>query len=417
MSRTSHFIVAVLALCGFAPVGPVAAADPILKQAEAERPAFMETWQQLVDIDTGTGDKEGLAHVEGILVDRLKALGADVAVEPAAAGVAGNNIVATLKGSGDRNFLLMVHYDTVFGEGEAAARPFRVENDRAYGPGVADAKGGLATIVHALAILKALDFDGYGTLTVLFNPDEEKGSTGSRDKIAELAKQQDYVFSYEPPDSDAVTVATNGINYVFLDVKGRSSHAGSAPEEGRNAIIELAHQLLQLNDLGDADKGTTVNWTIVHGGAKRNIIPEVASAEGDMRYSDIGEYDRVLNEAQGIVEDHLIPDTTVEFRIQQGRPPLPKNPASMALAERAQDIYRQTGHDLDAIAMRFGTDAGYAYVPDSETPAVLETMGIVGGGLHSPDEFADATSVVPRLYLSARMIMDLSRSNEGVARP
>ena len=130
-----------------------------------------------------------------------------------------------------------------------------------------------------------------------------------------------------------------------------------------------------------------------------------------MRYSDIGEFDRVLTEGREIVEDHLIPDTAVEFRIDRGRPPVPKNDASMALAARAAAIYQETGRDLDAIAMRFGTDAGYAYVPGSEAPAVLETMGIVGGGLHSPDEFADATSVVPRLYLTTRMIMELSKAD------
>lgn len=404
----------VLAICGSA---SIALADPVLERAQAERPDFMKTWEELVQVESGTGEEQGLAQVEAVLVDRLKALGADVTVEDAAGDVVGNNIVGTFKGSGDKTFLLMVHYDTVFAKGEVAKRPFRMENDKVYGPGVADAKGGLAIILHAISILNDLKFDDFGTLTVLFNPDEEKGSKGSRDKIAQLAKQHDYVFSYEPPDSDAVTVATNGINYVFLDVEGRSSHAGSAPEQGRNAIIELAHQLLQLNDLGNADKGTTVNWTIVSGGTKRNIIPDKASAEGDMRYSDISEYDRVLTEGRQTTEDRLIDETRVVFRIEQGRPPLPKNEASMALAARAGDIYQDTGRSLKPIAMRFGTDAGYAYNPGSETPAVLETMGVVGGGLHSPEEFADVTSVVPRLYLTTRMIMDLSQRPDGSAKP
>lgn len=403
-----------LVLLGSASAGYV---NPVLERAQAERPAFMDSWQELVEIDSGTGDEQGLAKIESILVDRLKALGADVTAEPAAGEVVGSNIVGTLKGTGEKNFLLMVHYDTVFTKGDAAKRPFRVEDDKVHGPGVSDAKGGIATILHSLAMLKDLGFDQYGTITVLFNPDEEKGSMGSREKIADLARQQDYVFSYEPPNTDAVTVATNGINYVFLDVKGRSSHAGSAPEEGRNAIIELAHQLLQLDDLGDPDKGTTLNWTIVKGGTKRNIIPDSASAEGDMRYSEIGEYDRVLSEAKKIIEDRLIDDTAVDFRIERGRPPSPRNEASLALAALADTIYQDTGRDLDAIAMRFGTDAGYAYNPGREAPAVLETMGVVGGGLHSAEEFADATSVVPRLYLTTRMIMDLSRAEGGVAKP
>ena len=141
-----------------------------------------------------------LSKVEAILTDRLKALGADVRVSDAKPST-GKNIVGTLKGQGEAKFLLMVHYDTVFPEGAVAERPFRIEGERARGPGVADAKGGLAVILHSLKLLKDAKFDRYGTITILFNPDEEMGSRGSRDTIAELAAQQDYVFSYEPPDS------------------------------------------------------------------------------------------------------------------------------------------------------------------------------------------------------------------------
>jgi len=342
-----------------------------------------------------------------MLVERLQALGAEVSTSPATPS-AGDNIVGTLKGTGSKDFLLMVHYDTVFAEGTAAERPFRMDEQRAYGPGVADAKGGVAMILHALELLKAQQFDAYGTITVLFNPDEEMGSAGSKKIIAELARKHDYVFSYEPPDSDAVTTATNGINAVMLEVKGKSSHAGSAPEEGRNAVLELAHQLVQLKDLGDADKGTTVSWTMIAGGEKRNIIPNKATAEADMRYSDISETERVLADAQKIIENKLIDDTRVELRVDKGRPPLAKNPASERLAETAQRLYGEIDQRIERIAMRFGTDAGYAYVPDSDKPAVLETMGVVGAGLHSEDEYIELSSIAPRLYLTTAMIRALS---------
>ena len=302
----------------------------------------------------------------------------------------------------------MIHYDTVFGPGTAAKRPFKIDSERAYGPGVADAKGGVAMVLHALKLLQDEKFKDFGTLTVLFNPDEETGSSGSKKMIADLARQHDYVFSFEPPDKDAVTVATNGINGVFLDVKGKSSHAGSAPEAGRNAAMELAHQMLQLKDLGDPAKGTTVNWTLIKGGEKRNIIPSSASAEGDMRYSDLDESDRVLADGQRIVQQKLIDGTEVTFRLDKGRPPLAKNPGSEQLAKTAQGLYREIGRDIEPIAMRFGTDAGYAYVPDSAKPAVLETMGVVGAGLHANDEYMELSSIAPRLYLTTALIMQLS---------
>ncbi len=402
-------IAAAVALCLSSLSAIAAEIKPaeLLEQAKAEQSAYIETVKQLVAVDTGTGQAEGLATVSKMLIERLQALGAQVSTSPATPS-AGDNIVGTLKGTGSKDFLLMVHYDTVFAEGTAAERPFRMDEQRAYGPGVADAKGGVAMILHALELLKAQQFDEYGTITVLFNPDEEMGSAGSKKIIAELARKHDYVFSYEPPDSDAVTTATNGINAVMLEVKGKSSHAGSAPEDGRNAVLELAHQLVQLKDLGDPDKGTTVSWTMIAGGEKRNIIPNKATAEADMRYSDISETERVLADAQKIIGNKLIDDTRVELRVDKGRPPLAKNPASERLAETAQRMYGEIDQRIEPIAMRFGTDAGYAYVPDSDKPAVLETMGVVGAGLHSEDEYIELSSIAPRLYLTTAMIRALS---------
>ena len=381
--------------------------EQLLKNAEAEQKAYLATVEQLVDIDTGTGQAPGLKTVSEMLVKRLEALGATVQTTPASPST-GDNIVGTIKGTGSKSFLLMIHYDTVFGPGTAAKRPFKVEGEKAYGPGVADAKGGVAMVLHSLKLLQDQKFKDYGTITVLFNPDEEMGSAGSKKVIAELARQHDYVFSYEPPDTDAVTVATNGINGVFVDVKGKSSHAGSAPEAGRNAAMELSHQLIQLKDLGDKTKGTTVNWTMINAGTKRNIIPDSAAAEGDMRYSDLSESDRVLADGQRIVQGKLIDGTQVTFRMDKGRPPLVKNPATEDLAKTAQALYGKIGRNIEPIAMRFGTDAGYAYVPDSQKPAVLETMGVVGAGLHSEDEYMELSSIAPRLYLTTAMIMQLS---------
>ncbi|MFB4368397.1 MULTISPECIES: M20/M25/M40 family metallo-hydrolase [unclassified Pseudomonas] len=396
-----------LSLLSLSAVAADLAPEALLKKAQAEQKPYLATVEQLVNVDTGTGQEPGLKTVRALLVERLEALGAEVKTSPASPS-AGDNIVGTFKGTGSKSFLLMVHYDTVFLPGTAAKRPFKVEGERAYGPGVADAKGGVAMILHSLKLLQDDKFEGFGTLTVLFNPDEETGSAGSKTIIAELARKHDYVFSYEPPDKDAVTVATNGINGVMLEVKGKSSHAGSAPEAGRNAAMELAHQMLQLKDLGDPAKGTTVNWTMVNAGDKRNIIPSSASAEADMRYSDLSESDRVLADAQRLVQKKLIDGTEVTVRLEKGRPPLAKNAASERLAKDAQALYAKIDRTIEPIAMRFGTDAGYAYVPGSDKPAVLETMGVVGAGLHADDEYIELSSIAPRLYLTVALIRQLS---------
>ncbi|WP_278930005.1 M20/M25/M40 family metallo-hydrolase [Pseudomonas qingdaonensis] len=399
-----------MALClSFACTGAIASpAQDLLEKAKAEQSSYLDTLKTLVSVDTGTGTQQGLTDIGALLVKRLEALGATVQTSAATPSV-GNNIVGTFKGSGSKRFMLMVHYDTVFSPGTAARRPFRIEGERAYGPGVADAKGGVAMILHAIKLLQDVRFNDYATLTVLFNPDEEMGSLGSRQIIAELARKHDYVFSYEPPNKDAVTVATNGINQLLLEVRGRSAHAGSAPEEGRNALTELAHQVVQLKDLGDPAKGTTVNWTLAKAGEKANIIPALATAEADMRYADLSESDRVLADAQRISQARLIADTQVTLTLRKGRPPLARNEGSAALASTAQQLYGQIDRSLEPIAMRFGTDAGYAYVPGSATPAVLETMGVVGAGLHADDEYIELSSIAPRLYLTVAMIRHLSQ--------
>jgi len=144
-------------------------------------------------------------------------------------------------------------------------------------------------------------------------------------------------------------------------------------------------------------------------GDKANIIPDLASAQADMRYSDVGESDRVLADAKRIAQNTLIPDTETAITLHQGRPPLAKNAGSESLARTAQQLYGEIGLKVEPIAMRFGTDAGYAYVPGSAKPAVLETMGVVGAGLHAEDEYIELPSIAPRLYRPVAMIRELSR--------
>jgi glutamate carboxypeptidase len=381
------------------------------RAAEAEKAAYLKTLEQLVDLDSGTDDRDGLPKIEAVLTQRLRELGASVEIVDAAPS-AGKVVIGRFEGKGELSILLMDHYDTVFLPGDAKSRPFRIEGNRAFGPGVADAKGGIAIILHGLRVLKDQGFANCKTMTVLFNADEERSSIGSRDTIRRLAAEHDYALSYEPPEEDQVTVATNGIAYVHLNVKGVASHAGSAPEQGRNAALELAHQLLQLQHLGDQKKGTTVNWTIVRAGEKVNVIPDTAEATADMRLSDVSELVRVQKDGETIVRNKLIPETEVSFRVESRRPPFGRNAPSENLAALASKIYGEMGLNLKVGVMRFGTDAGYAWNPANPRPAVLETMGILGTKIHTAQEYAVLDSVVPRLYLTIRMVQALCGSKD-----
>jgi glutamate carboxypeptidase len=382
--------------------------NALLAAAEKRKDVLVKDLATLVNFDSGTDDVKGLSQVENMLAQRLRDVGANVEIV-AAPPAAGNMVVGRLQGTGSKNIMLMIHYDTVFGTGEAAKRPFKIDGNKAYGPGIADAKGGALLIVYALDIARERGFKDYKTLTVLFNPDEEKSSLGSREMIAKLSADQDYVLVFEPPEADVVTVATNGIAYVHLAVKGRASHAGSAPEAGRNAAIELSNQIVQLKDLGSAAKGTTVNWTVIQSGDRVNIIPEKASATADMRMSDVGEIQRVQGDADKIIQKKLIPETDVSVKVENRRPPFSRNAGTDKLAASADSIYKELGKSIKPLAMRYGTDAGFAYNPKSGKPVVLDGMGIVGDRIHSSDEWADLDSVVPRLYLTVRMMEVMGR--------
>ena len=395
-------------LASICPLSMAALDLPLVSAAKSQQSRFVKDLETLVNLDSGTDDAKGLNKVAAFLADKLKAIGAEVAIVDAPPA-AGKLVLGSLHGSGTKNILLMIHYDTVFGIGEAGKRPFSIVDNRAFGPGVADAKGGALLILYALEIERQRGFAGYKTLTVLFNPDEEKSSLGSRVAIQKISADQDYVLVYEPPEADQVTVATNGIAYVHLDVKGLASHAGSAPEKGRNAVVELSHQIMQLTELGNAKKGTTVNWTVLQTGERVNIIPDKASAIADMRMSELSELDRVQQDANRLIQTKFIPDTSVTVKVENRRPPFSKNPASDKLAALSNDIYQELGKHIQPVSMRYGTDAGFAYHPGSDKPVVLDGMGIVGDRIHSSEEWADLNSVEPRLYLTVRLLETLSK--------
>jgi len=382
---------------------------------------MIDTMKALVSIESGSGDRDGLDRIATLIGDRLKALGGAVElVEPGADSYRmfdtperiGRMVHASFRGGGEKKILLIAHMDTVYLKGMLAHQPFRIDGERAYGLGIADDKQGVALILHTIAILKALKFRDYGTLTVLINGDEEISSPGARATLTRLGAEHDAVFSCEATriDSDRLSLATSGIGAVTLKVKGKASHAGAAPELGRNALYELSYQLLQMRDLSKPEVGFKLNWTLSRAGTNRNVIPAEASATADvrmLRQSDFEEAKRIIQER---VNNKLIPDTRVELAFEDRRPPLQESAAARALGEHAKKIYRELGKELAVsnVAEGGGTDAAFASL--KAKGAVLERFGLQGFGAHSSDaEFVDLNSIEPRLYLLTRMIMDVSR--------
>ena len=391
----------------------------VMAAAEAEREPLLETLRELVSIESGSRDAEGLRRIAGVIAGRLEGLGGEVElvthddpyVMVDTPDEIGPTVVGRFRGSGQGRILLLAHMDTVYLRGQLAEQPFRVVDERAYGLGIADDKSGIALILHVLALLRAVGFDDYELITVLINGDEEVSSAGSRYLITELGAQHDAVFSCEGGGaSDRLALTTAGIGAVLLEVTGRASHAGGAPEQGRNALYELAHQMLQMRDLTDEEAGIKLNWTLASAGSARNVIPASARATADFRVLRVAAYDEVERQVRERVGNQLIPDATVEVSFERRRPPLEVNDASRALAAHAQSVYRELGRALRVTehAAGGGTDAAFAAL-ETDAP-VIEGFGPVGYGAHSDDrEYIELDSLEPRLYLLARMVMDVAR--------
>jgi glutamate carboxypeptidase len=390
--------------------------DAVFKAAEAAQPAVIETLQKLVLIESGSANLPGLVKVADYAQARLNALGAKT--ERIKTSDSDRVMVkGVFTGKGRLKAMLIAHMDTVYPDGILASQPYKLEGNRLYGPGIADDKGGIAVILHSLGVLKSLGWNDYATVTVLFNPDEEIGSGGSGALIQTLAAEHDVVLSYEPTAAksmakvEGVLLAAAGTATAKMEVKGRASHAGAAPDEGRNALIELSHQMLATQDIAKNIPGAQLNWTYAQGGAVRNQIPAQAMATADVRLLKPDAADKLKAALMAKTqESHRVPDTHVHVSLDVGRPPYVAGERGLALAQRARAIYAE----LDGRQLFFhpvtggGTDAGFA--SGSGKAAVLESLGLAGWGFHAKDEYIEIDSIVPRLYLSSRLLQELAKT-------
>ena len=388
--------------------------EKMLTAARAAEPAVIESLKEMVNIESGTMDLPGMGRMADYAERRLKALGVQVERRPSSTAK-GEMLIGRLQGSGRRKLMLIAHLDTIYWPGTLATQPIKRDGNRLYGPGIADDKGGVAVILHSLDILRAAGWQDYAQLTVLFNSDEESQSVGSGETIAVLAESHDVVLSYEPTAAKAmfktegVLLSAAGTGTVTMTVTGRTSHAGAAPEQGRNALIELAHQIGQTADIVKGIPGAQLNWTQASAGRVRNQIPDMALASADLRLTAADAAQKLEAALKAQAAQRKVPDTETAIVIDIGRPPFVGDARTLALAKRAQAIYAKLdGRPLMLVpGTGAGTDAGYA--SRSGKPAVLESLGLAGWGYHARDEYIEIDSIVPRLYLSTRLLMDLGR--------
>jgi glutamate carboxypeptidase len=353
-----------------------------------------------VEIETPTGALEPLGRLTAMVEAEARDAGLATA---RVGGPEGEVLVARSEGADRPGLLVLAHLDTVHPVGTLAGNPWRAEGEAVYGPGAYDMKSGA---YMALAAWRLLREDGRAPglpLAILFVTDEEIGSPGARPVIERMAEDARFTLVVEPArDGGKVVTARKGVARFVVRTRGRPSHSGSRPRDGRSAIREMAHQVLALEALSDLDRGLTVNVGRIAGGTAPNVVPEHCRIEVDMRLPTLA----LAEEALAAVHGLRPRDPDVELVVEGGmtRPPFDPSPESLALFERAQELGRGFGLELEGCHTGGGSDGNFTAAKGVPT---LDGLGADGDGAHTLDERIYPASLVPRTRLLAALYESL----------
>lgn len=351
----------------------------------------------LVETESPSHNKAAVDRVGAIVADEARKLGAQVEVIPNKE--TGDHVLSQW-GNGKDGILLLCHMDTVFPLGTLAKMPHREADGKIFGPGTTDMKAG---IVISLAAIEGAQRQGLNRpVTLLCTSDEEIGSHTSREYIERLAKESALVLVMEPamPDGSLKTWR-KGVGEFRVKTKGRAAHAGGDHEKGRNAIEEMAHQVVAIQKLTDYSKQTTLNVGVIHGGTVSNVIPEECAVQVDVRVMQPGEWERVEAEMKNLKP--VLDGTSIEVAGNLNRPPMPFDDRMKATFEKAKSIGRNIGLNLTAGGTGGASDGNF--VAPLGIP-LLDGMGAVGNGAHSEREFIFADSLDQRVKLISRLLLD-----------
>jgi glutamate carboxypeptidase len=376
-------------------------------KVSAERyDAFVDDLRAMVNVDCGSYTPEGVDRIADQCVERFRATGWDVerrSHRPADGQPRlGDLVIGRLEGAGGARILMIGHTDTVFEPGTVAERPFRIEGDRALGPGVSDMKGGLLTGFFAVEVLRELGFDGFGRITYVCNPDEEIGSIWSRAVILEEAKNADAALVLEGArENGDVVSARKGVSDYRIEIRGRAAHAGVEPERGRSAILEAARKTIALHDLNGRWPDVTVNVGTVHGGTRPNVVPDACVLEVDVRSPREETFKLVEADVERIARENTVPDVEVEVTGGAWHRPMERREGGATLARLAKEVAAELGFELEDTSTGGASDANTTSAAGVPT---LDGLGPIGGDDHGPREWIDLTSATPRIALLAGLI-------------
>ena len=374
----------------------------------ARTPAMLSLLKRLVETESPSHDKAAVDRVGALVSEECHRLGAQVKIHPQTE--TGNMIEARWAGSHPhplfskergKGILLLAHMDTVFPLGTMEKMPFHEKGGKVFGPGVSDMKGGIVVALTALAAVLETGNLSH-PVTGLFTSDEEIGSGTSQALIEKLTAESALVLVLEPGMVDgSVKTWRKGVGEFTVRVRGRAAHAGGDHEKGRNAIEEIAHQVLAIQKMTDYNKGTTLNVGVIRGGIASNVVPDETSIEVDLRVMQPGEAERISAAMQALKP--VMDGTSIEVSGGLNRPPMPYNDTIKATFEKVKAIAAKVNIELKASGTGGASDANF--VAPLGVP-VLDGLGPAGGEYHSEREFIFRDSLQERTKLLAAILRE-----------
>jgi glutamate carboxypeptidase len=351
--------------------------------------------KQLVETESPSHDKSAVDRVGRIVADECRKLGASVELIPN--HETGDLVLARFSGTtAAKPILILCHMDTVFPLGTLNTFPYKEENGKIHGPGVLDMKSGIVITLSAISALLSSGASLSRPITALFTSDEEIGSHTSRVPIEALARESEVAFVLEGALLDgSLKTWRKGTGSFFVTAKGRAAHSGGDHQAGRNAIEEMAHQVLAIQKMTNYEKQTTLNVGVIHGGTVSNVVPDEARIEVDVRVMQPGEWERLEGEMQKLKP--VLEGTSLEILGEYNRPPMPFGEISQAAFSKAAQIAKdKLGMELKAGGTGGASDGNF--IAPLGIP-VLDGMGAIGEGYHSDREYIFADSLEARAKL------------------
>ena len=360
----------------------------------------------LVETESPSGDEAGSKAVVSMLAAAARTISAVNTIDRIPTENYGENLRVQAFGNGrnsGRTILILGHTDTVHPLGSLQSRPWRVEGNRAYGPGVFDMKANCALAVETIRACVSLNIPPRSPLVVLLTCDEEAGSMTGRALVEAEAKRARAVLVLEPPATGGkVKTGRKGTGMFTIEARGKAAHAGLEPEKGASAILEIARQIEYLHRMNNAAGGVTVNVGVVKGGTVSNVVPAEAKAEVDLRFSS--------NEEGAEAEKSILGlrsyDPRVQLVVRGGinRPPLERTDQVLALYEQARQIAASIDYELGEAQVGGASDGNFAAAVGAP---VLDGLGIDGDGAHATHEHILIDDISRRGALLAGLIATL----------